>query len=312
MKNTFISSVILWLITFSTFNFSLAANQNRSIHTNFKDSSLKVDGKIDFEQQKITLKEHSSELIKLRKQLTNVESKLTSSELKYDSLLQKNLLINQNLNTISKELGLKIDTTTSVTKTQIEKIDNSLQTNSIYWVTGSVLIVLLGSFMFLQINKSIKSNKSDIETQILKTKTALEEESLKLDGQLVKILEQQIELIREKGNESSAEDHSLVLKIADRLTAMETNHYRMDPNTKGLKQLKSAVKSIKENYLAKGYEIVEMLELEYNEGMNVTANFIPSDSIEVGKRIITRVIKPQVNYNGKMIQSAQIEVSIGE
>lgn len=312
MKNTFISSVILWLITFSTFNFSLAANQNRSIHTNFKDSSLKVDGKIDLEQQKITLKEHSSELIKLRKQLTNVESKLTSSELKYDSLLQKNLLINQNLNTISKELGLKIDTTTSATKTQIEKIDNSLQTNSIYWVTGSVLIVLLGSFMFLQINKSIKSNKSDIETQILKTKTALEEESLKLDGQLVKILEQQIELIREKGNESSAEDHSLVLKIADRLTAMETNHYRMDPNTKGLKQLKSAVKSIKENYLAKGYEIVEMLELEYNEGMNVTANFIPSDSIEVGKRIITRVIKPQVNYNGKMIQSAQIEVSIGE
>jgi hypothetical protein len=203
-------------------------------------------------------------------------------------------------------------TYTRITKTQIEKIDNSLQTNSIYWVTGSVLIVLLGSFMFLQINKSIKSNKSDIETQILKTKTALEEESLKLDGQLVKILEQQIELIREKGNESSAEDHSLVLKIADRLTAMETNHYRMDPNTKGLKQLKSAVKSIKENYLAKGYEIVEMLELEYNEGMNVTANFIPSDSIEVGKRIITRVIKPQVNYNGKMIQSAQIEVSIGE
>lgn len=312
MKNTFISSVILWLISFSTYNFSLAANQNRSIHTISKDSSIKVEGKIDFDQQKITLKEHSIEISKLKKQLKTVESKLTNSELKYDSLLQKTLLINQNLNTISKELGLKIDTTTSATKNQIDKIDNNLQTNSVYWIAGSVLIVLLGSFMFLQINKSIKSNKSDIETQILKTKTALEEESLKLDGQLVKILEQQIELIREKGNESSTEDHSLVLKIADRLTAMETNHYRMDPNTKGLKQLKSAVKSIKENYLAKGYEIVEMLELEYNEGMNVTANFIPSDTIEVGKRIITRVIKPQVNFNGKMIQSAQIEVSIGE
>jgi hypothetical protein len=312
MKNTFIPSLILWLISFSTYNFSLAANQNRSIHTISKDSSIKVEGKIDFDQQKITLKEHSIEISKLKKQLKTVESKLTNSELKYDSLLQKTLLINQNLNTISKELGLKIDTTTSATKNQIDKIDNNLQTNSVYWIAGSVLIVLLGSFMFLQINKSIKSNKSDIETQILKTKTALEVESLKLDGQLVRILEQQIELSREKGNESSTEDHSLVLKIADRLTAMETNHYRMDPNTKGLKQLKSAVKSIKENYLAKGYEIVEMLELEYNEGMNVTANFIPSDTIEVGKRIITRVIKPQVNFNGKMIQSAQIEVSIGE
>ena len=137
---------------------------------------------------------------------------------------------------------------------------------------------------------------------------------MKLDGELVKVFQKQLEVLETTPKEKTQQDddHSLVLKIADRLTAMETNHYRMDPNTRGLKQLKNAVKSIKENYLAKGYEIVEMLELEYKEGMNVTANFIPSDKIEKGKRIITRVIKPQVNFNGKMIQAAQIEVSVGE
>ena len=93
---------------------------------------------------------------------------------------------------------------------------------------------------------------------------------------------------------------------------METNHYRMDPKTKGLKQLVRAVKSIKENYLSSGYEIVEMIGQEYKEGLNVTANFIPSEDIETGKRVITRIIKPQVNFNEKMIQAAQIEVSVGD
>jgi len=46
--------------------------------------------------------------------------------------------------------------------------------------------------------------------------------------------------------------------------------------------------------------------------MDVIATFIPSDEIEIGKQIITRVIKPQVNFKGQKIQAAQIEVSIGE
>ena len=45
--------------------------------------------------------------------------------------------------------------------------------------------------------------------------------------------------------------------------------------------------------------------------MHVTANFIPDDNLKVGERIITRIIKPQVNYKEVMIQKAQIEVSQG-
>src|SRR5690606_23274845 len=108
------------------------------------------------------------------------------------------------------------------------------------------------------------------------------------------------------------DNHSLVSKIADRLTAMETNLYRMDPNTRGLNNLKNLVKRTKENFNANEYEIVEMLGKEYKEGMEVIATFIPSDEIEIGKQMITRVIKPQVNFKGQKIQAAQIEVSIGE
>jgi hypothetical protein len=86
----------------------------------------------------------------------------------------------------------------------------------------------------------------------------------------------------------------------------------MDSGVKGLKQLNASVKRIQANFAANDYEIVDMLGKVYNEGMKVTANFIPSEDIEIGKEIITRIIKPQVNFKNKMIQAAQIEVSIGE
>ena len=83
----------------------------------------------------------------------------------------------------------------------------------------------------------------------------------------------------------------------------------MDSTTKGLKQLSASVKRIQDNFAANGYELVEMLGKEYNEGMKATVNFIQDENIEVGKKIITRIVKPQVNYHNEMIQVAQIDVS---
>ena len=100
-------------------------------------------------------------------------------------------------------------------------------------------------------------------------------------------------------------------KVADEIIRIQKNLTRMDEKTKGLKQLAASVKRIQDNFAANGYEIVEMLGKEYNEGMKVSANFIPDDNLEAGQQIITRIIKPQVNYKGVMIQSAQIEVSQG-
>jgi hypothetical protein len=55
-----------------------------------------------------------------------------------------------------------------------------------------------------------------------------------------------------------------------------------------------------------------MLNKPYDQGMKVSANFRPDESLKAGEQIITRIIKPQVNYNDIMIQAAQVEVSVGE
>ena len=86
----------------------------------------------------------------------------------------------------------------------------------------------------------------------------------------------------------------------------------MDSSIKGFKQLKASVDRIKDNFIANGYELIDMLNKPYDPGLKVIANFRPDENLKKGEQIITRIIKPQVNYKGAMIQSAQIEVTQGE
>jgi hypothetical protein len=207
-------------------------------------------------------------------------------------------------------------------------LDSNLDKNRLYWIIATLVTILLGTLVYLllgkrmrsdrnEIENQIQSSKTDVETQIRNTKTALEEESVKLDNKLLEVLETQLKLkqeeIKSQPNISNEKkDHSLALKVADEIVRMQKNLTQMDEKTRGLNQLNASVQRIQDNFAANGYEIVEMLGKDYNEGMKVTANFTPSEKIETGKEIITRIIKPQVNFKDEMIQSAQIEVSIGE
>lgn len=248
-----------------------------------------------------------------RNYLNEITTKATRLESTVDSL---GILIEtnrSNINVIADDLGTKIQETGEQAETRISELGGDVEKNRLYWIIATLVTLLLGAMMYLFLGKRIKSSQTDVETQIKNTKKSLEEESLKLDGELVKVFQKQLEVLENSSKGTSQdEDHSLVLKIADRLTAMETNLYRMDSKTPGVNTLKTLIRSTKENFNAKEYEIVEMLGKEYKEGMEVIATFIPNDEIEIGKQIITKVIKPQVNYKGTTIQAAQIEVSIGE
>ena len=276
-----------------------------------------IDNNLEKQNQEITSLSKKQNLLKRQlisanAELSKLSNKLTEQNNLIDSLSKKNYDNFQNINNNSDKLG----EVKNSTDTKISNLDNTVKDNRLYWIIASLLIIILGIIMYFTLGKKIKLSKTDVETQIMNTKKALDEEMINLDNKLVEVLEKQLNVIKENktsaNNNNQEKDHSLVLKIADRLTAMEMNHYRMDPKTRGLKQLKKALANIKANYKVEGYEIVEMLGMEYKEGLNVTANFIPSEEIEKGKNIITRIIKPQVNYNGKMIQAAEIEVSVGE
>lgn len=245
------------------------------------------------------------------KELINDNKILKTSIDSLKQLIQTN---SENIVTNSKELGSKIEETEKKADNQIVQMGNSVEKNRLYWIIATLATILLGGFIYWLLGKRIATSKTDVETQIKNTKTALEEESVKLDNKLVEVLETQLKLRQEETKAKPTalkekEDHSLALKVADEVIRIQKNLSRMDENTKGLKQLGSSVQRIQDNFAANGYELVEMLGKDYNEGLKATVNFVQDEDFEDGKRIITRIIKPQVNYKGTMIQTAQIEVT---
>ena len=104
-------------------------------------------------------------------------------------------------------------------------------------------------------------------------------------------------------------DHRLVLALADEMVRMELNLKHMDPEAKGHRQLIRSLERMRNHLLSAGYEVVEMLGKPYEEGMKVVANFVLDETLPEGAQIITGITRPQVNYQGQMIQVAQITVS---
>lgn len=179
-------------------------------------------------------------------------------------------------------------------------------------VIFSIFAVL--SIVYFLLIRRIKAGTSSIDEvrkaqdALLSAQTKMQEESVKLDNKLLELVEKQMQTIP-VATESNTADHSLALKVADEIVRIEMNLSRMDASIKGYKQLAKAVQRIKDNFCANGYEIVDMLGKPYNAGMKVVANFVPDDGLQFGSQIITGIIKPQINYNGQMIQAAQITVS---
>ncbi len=54
-------------------------------------------------------------------------------------------------------------------------------------------------------------------------------------------------------------DHSLALKVCGQINVMENNLMRMDQNVKGIKHIKRSIENLKDNLIANGYEMPELL-----------------------------------------------------
>lgn len=277
----------------------------------------------------------SIKVANLEKKVATLESQLSSttarlSELqqadkglltKIDSLNGTTAALNQGLsetNTKLSDESSKLGQDIASANNQIEEnntaITNKVKKQSTSGIIIIAVIVLLALVVFFILYKKIKSGSSDInkikaaQNAIQEAQAKIQEESVKLDEKLVSLLEKQINVAPTGGNSDSI-DHSLVKKVADEIVRIETNLSRMDSSVKGHKQLSKAVERIRNNFTSKGYEIVEMLGKPYTEGMKVVANFVTDESLKEGEKIITGITKPQINYNGQMIQAAEITVS---
>lgn len=260
------------------------------------------------DQLQTTLSETAGRVVRLEDELGRTSARCSALSREddalwssLDSLRRSHAALADTQRSDSESVNSRIDSTDS----RVEAGEVSLADRTAWGMAAVALSVIL--------SRRIRRGTSTID-EVCKAQQALgaaqtrmQEESVKLDSKLLDIAARQMEAAAPAAGADI--DHSLALKVADEVVRIELNLSRMDPSIRGYKQLAKAVQRIKDNFAANGYEIVEMLGKPYDEGMKVTANFVPDETLEQGAQVITGITKPQVNYNGRMIQAAQITVS---
>lgn len=259
-----------------------------------------------------------SENNKLKKEIGNLNSKLSTTNSKLETIDRKVQTNASDIERAKSELNGKISNSETTTNQKFTQVDSSLSKNSLWSIIGILIAIIVSGIVYWLVSKRQQTDKTDVEEQINKTKRTLEEEGVKLDTKLTELLETQLKLVQEErakmpANKSEEIDHSLALKVADEIVRINKNLSNMDASTKGLKQLSASVKRIEDNFAANGYEMPELLNKPFDPRMKViVANSIPDENLKAPEEIITKIIKPQVNFKGVMIQSAQVEVSVGQ
>jgi hypothetical protein len=248
--------------------------------------------------------------IELEKQITSLENKLTD---KVDGLKNETSQLGVVTTTLSEGLITakndvsEIAESSSKNANSIDTVNQALSQKQQYGLIflGLFLILVLGVYAIL-------TKRQNTDTKKLASKQQEIFEKQIQDGQqLTDWLSKQT--TDSLGKSSSGEvDHSFAKRVADEIVRITTNLSRMDTSIKGHKQLSASVRKLEQSLNSNGYELEALLNKPYDNGMNLQANFVIDENLKEGESVITRIIKPQINYKGKLIQAAQVEVSQGE
>lgn len=309
-----ISIVILYLfIVISTF----AQSESKELSSLKREVSLLQTSQNRLKNDVIVLtnknRETESQISQLDSTNEEFKSKIDRLQTAYDELAY-------NQKADKTELSASI----SHTNDKVQATEDNLSSRTLWvfcGITALLLVLAATIWAFLRKFKSDSTSIDDIckaqsslkvaQENIRKAQEKMQEETIQLDNKLIELLSNQ-PVAPTSTTESGEIDHSLTLKVADEITKIEMNLSRMDENIKGYKQLARGVQRIKDNFKANDYEIVDMLGKPYQSGMKAAVTFVTDENLEQGQQIISRIIKPQVNYKQKMIQAAQIEVSQAE
>ena len=106
-------------------------------------------------------------------------------------------------------------------------------------------------------------------------------------------------------------DNLFPFKVADEITRMRQRISSMSPDINGIMQISKSLDRLEEELNIMGFELPILLNKPYSDGMTIHARFIQSENLKSGEKIITKVIKPQINYKGQLVQIGEVEVSSG-
>lgn len=253
---------------------------------------------------------------KLQQQNNDLQNRLSRLEQNTNMIVTKLSLTDSNVANVDEKYRLRLSETDEqlTLATTAVKETGARQKNSTIWgLIIAIVLAMVSAVVYFLLHKRITKKGDDIELLRVRADD--------LNRQMVERMDKELEELQKivafvsspvttLGSNEVEPDHSLVKALAYGITRIEFNLHGMNPDVRGYKQLQIALRKMKDNLRANNYEIVDMLGQEYNEGMTLSnVTFKEDPNMEAGKQTITRVIQPQINYHGKAIQFADIEVS---
>lgn len=307
----FLLLIFFQLIVFTSFS------QNKAQKVILFSTKTELDSLAKaFNKLNVDLKSLRTELSGLKHEN---EKHIKSHELinnKVDSLKIANFSNSTSIKNNYSTLNDSINNKSEKTNNDFGNVRTTINSNIQYGIISILTLLLISFIAYWLINRFRLADKSELSNKLDNTRLSLEEglilefnkQAILMDKELAAITNQTQSV--QQAPEIKL-DHSLALKVASEINLIERNVRLMDPKAKGLKQVVASVGKLRDNLAANGYEIPELLGKPFNKGMNViVAMSIIDDTLLAGQEIISRILIPQVNYDNKMILTAQIEVSV--
>lgn len=271
-------------------------NQNKNfVQIDYFD--LKIDSLDKINNEKLKVIDSIISLI-------NSNSKSILLERNNIKILERDIMdVSDNLIKFNKFIE-ETSVRTEFNNNQISQISENFDNSKSYAKTLVIIIfTIIFIILFIVFLKNKKQNNKlnlIFENQLADSQKIVDWLSINIDKKL------------NTQNIEADLDHSFAKKLASEINRISYNLSLMDDSVRGYRQLSSSVKRLKITLNNNDYEMVELLGKKYDPGMNLSADFVTNSNLEKGESIITKIIKPQINFKGKMIQSAEVEVSINE
>ena len=250
----------------------------------------------------------------LQQILENQVAKVQRDRIVIDSLRLQSSVIEEKVEGITYLLR-SIENKQKALLGDMQENTSELNTRSVYYVLLISVLGILIVIVWIALRKGLLGSKQELYSEIQKTRANLEEETIKLDSKLLELADKQLEIMKTQilsAYNQKGTDHTLTLRIADEAVRIQMNLLNIDPNIKGHKQLTRAAESIMDNLNANGYEIPHLLNKQYDDRMKAIVTMILDENLPAGERIIRRILKPQVNFQGSMIQAAELVVAFND
>ena len=245
---------------------------------------------------------------KLKSEIGTLNSKLSNAYKSIDSLRSQT---QENSNAISQtanELDIKIKETGDKNEGKITEVQDSLSKNSLYGIIGVLSAILLSGLLYWLLSRRQQTDKNQLSNIINSTKTELNQESAKLDVQLLDVIEKQLKVADKLNATEPTIDHTFHKNSANELQRIANYVNTLAPESQEAIALQGSLGRLRNYFNASDYEITDFTGIEYDERIPMRIReTVFDDKIALGKEIVTKTWEPQIKFKNEIIQKAKID-----